>query len=245
MDRKEAQLILSALRPQSPEASEPAFAEALAKAEADPKLKAWWQAQQEFDQKITAKLAEVPIPADLRESILARRKITRFEPRVRYSTWLAAAAVIAFLCVAGTFWHVAKYGPVDRSDYADAVVSVLGDNGPDLAMTSTDHGQIIDWLKAHNAPVGDMPPKFHAIPSVGCQRYEIHGHVVSLVCFALANGRIAHFFVVDKSALNDPPEETGAEFGNVKGWNVAAWSDSHMTYMVATQADLETLKQLL
>jgi hypothetical protein len=245
MDRKEAQFILSALRPQSPEASEPAFTEALAQAEADPVLKAWWQAQQEFDRKIAAKFAEVPVPDDLRDNILARRKITRFEPRVSYSTWLAAAAVVAFLCVAATFWHVANFGPVDRSDYADAVVSELGDKGPDLAMTTTDHGKIIDWLKAHGAPVGDMPSKLQGIPTVGCQRYVIHGHPVSLVCFALTNGSIAHFFMVDKSALNDPPGESGAEFGNVKGWTVAAWSDSRMTYMVATQADLETLKQVL
>jgi hypothetical protein len=245
MDKKEAQIILSALRPDGPEATEPAFAEALAQAEADPALQAWWQAQQDFDRKIAAKLAEVPLPADLRENILARRKITRFEPRVRYSTWLAAAAVVAFLCVAGTFWRVANYGPVDRSDYADAVVSELGDHGPDLAVTSADHQKIIAWLKAHNAPVGDMPPKFDGMPSIGCQKYDIHGHTVSLVCFSLAGGGIAHFFMVDKSALNDPPEENGAQFGNVKGWNVAAWSDSRMTYMVATQDSVATLKQLL
>jgi len=245
MDRKEAQLILSALRPGGPEATEPPFTEALVQTEADPELKAWWQAQQEFDRKIAAKLAEIPAPAGLRDEILARRKITRFEPRVRYSTWLAAAAVVAFLCVAGTFWRVANYGPIDRSDYADAVVSELGDKGPDLAMTSTDHGKLMAWLKAQNAPVGDMPPKFDAMPTIGCQKYVIHGHTVSLVCFSLANGGIAHFFMVDKSALNDPPEENGAQFGNVKGWNVAAWSDSRMTYMVATQDSVATLKQLL
>jgi hypothetical protein len=245
MDRKEAKLILSALRHGGSEANEPAFAEAVAQAETDPELKAWWQAQQEFDRKIAAKLAEVPVPADLRENILARRKIARFEPRVRYSTWLAAAAVVAFLCVAGTFWQVANYGPVDRSDYTDAVVSELGDNGPDLALTSADHQKIIAWLKAHSAPVGDMPPRFDEMPTIGCQKYVIHGHNVSLVCFSIANGGIAHFFMVDKSALNDPPAEHGAEFGNVKGWNVAAWSDSRMTYMVATQASVDTLKQLL
>jgi hypothetical protein len=245
VDRKEAQTILSALRPDGPEAQEPLFTEALKLAASDPELKAWWQAQQEFDRKVAAKLAEVPLPADLRESILRRRKISPFRPRVSYSTLLAAAAVVAILCVAGTFWRVANYGPVDQSDYAESAVSELGDKGPDLAMLSTDHDKVKAWLKQQDAPLGHMPPKFASIPSIGCQRYVIHGHTVSLICFTLDGGGEAHLFMVDKNALNDPPGENGLQFGNVKGWNVAAWSDDRMTYMVATQESLDTLKGLL
>lgn len=245
MDRKKAQLILSALRPDGPEETEPPFAEALALAEIDPKLKAWWQAQREFDRKIAAKLAEVPLPEDLRENILIRRKISPFRPRVHYSTWLAAAAVVAFLCVAATFWQVANYGPVDRSDYADSVLTELTGNGPLLAMTSSDQEKLKAWLKAQNAPVGEMPRKFDSVPTIGCQKFVVHGHTVSLICFALTNGGVAHLFMVDKNALNDPPAENGAQFGNIKGWNVACWSDSRMTYMLATQSSLDALKQLL
>jgi hypothetical protein len=245
MDRKEAQHILSALRPDGPEANDPAFAEALARMESDPALKAWWQAQQEFDRKISAKLAGVPVPDGLRENILARRKVVRFRPPVRYSTLLAAAAVLAFLCVAATFWHVANYGPVDRSDYAEAILSKLGDKGPSLALFSADHEQVKAWLKSQNAPLGEMPSKFASVPSIGCQKYVIHGHVVSLICFTLADGGEAHLFMVDKSALADPPGENGAQFGNDKGWNIACWSDSRMTYIVATQESLDNLKQLL
>jgi hypothetical protein len=245
MNRAEAHAILAALRPGHPEAGQAPFKDALAFAESDPILKAWWQAQQEFDRKVTAKLAEIAPPPGLRENLLATRKITRFEPPVRYSTWLAAAAVVAFLCVAGVFWQIANYGPVDRSDYADQAVSELGNDQPALALLSKDHEQVLAWLKAQNAPLGSMPPKFEALPSIGCQKYVIHGHTVSLVCFSLANGGEAHLFIVDKSALNDPPGTNAMEFGNVKNWNVASWSDDRMTYLVATQSDMDTLKQLL
>ena len=246
MDRREAQEILSALRPGGPEADEPQFAEALALAESDPQLKAWWQAQQEFDRKIAAKLAQVPLPSDLRENIIARRKVTQFHPQFRQSTWLAAAALIAFLCVAGTFWQVSNYGPLDRADFADDVLSELDDSsGPLLAMTSSDHEQVKAWLEAQHAPMGPMPAKFEAIPSVGCQKYTIHGHAVSLICFSLADGGVAHLFVVEKNALNDPPDENNMQFDNVKGWNIASWSDDRMTYVVATQSSMDALKQLL
>jgi hypothetical protein len=245
MDRKEAQTILSALRSDGPEAKEAPFTEALALAESDPALKSWWQAQQQFDRKVAAKLAEVPLPEDLRETILTRRKIAEFQPARNYAGWLAVAAVVAFLCVAGTFWQIANYGPIDRADYADQILPVLGHDAPVLAMTSPDHAKLMAWLKAHDAPVGELPPKFTAVPSVGCQKYVVHGHVVSLVCFLMANGGVAHVFMVNKSALNDPPDENGVQFDNVQGWNTASWSDSRMSYLVATQSSVDELKQLL
>jgi hypothetical protein len=238
-------VILSALRPDGPEASEADFAEALALAERDPALKAWWKAQREFDRKVAAKLAEVPLPEDLRETILASRKIEPFRPRASYSTWLAIAAMVAFLCVAGTFWEVSTYGPVDREDYAQQILPMLGNDSPHLAMTTPDHDKITAWLKSQHAPVGEMPAKFAAMPSLGCQKYDIHGHTVSLVCFGLENGGEAHLFIVDRSALNDPPEIGRPRFDTMQGWNVASWSDGKMSYLLATHASPDELKQLL
>jgi hypothetical protein len=245
MDRKEAQLILTALRPDGPEVNESPFAEALALAGSDPELKAWWQAQQEFDRKVAARLAEVPLPDGLRENILAAPKIVFFPPQWRHRSLLAAAAVVAFLCVSGTFWHVANSGPVDRSDFADQALAELDTSGPLLAMTSADHEKVREWLQSQNAPMGVIPAGFESLPTVGCQKYMIHGHAVSLICFSLANGGVAHLFVVEKSALNDPPDSSGMQFDNVKGWNIASWSDGRMTYMLATQSSINDLKQLL
>ena len=63
------------MRPGGAEANEPFFAEALALAETDTELKAWWQAQQEFDRRMTAKLREVPVPKRLRHEILLGPKV--------------------------------------------------------------------------------------------------------------------------------------------------------------------------
>ncbi|HEX4141898.1 MAG TPA: hypothetical protein VHY09_16235, partial [Candidatus Methylacidiphilales bacterium] len=96
MDRKEAQLILSALRPGGPEANEPIFTEALALAESDAELKAWWQAQENFDRKVAAKLREVPVPASLRIEIITAPKIVPYyPPQWQHRGLLAAAALIA------------------------------------------------------------------------------------------------------------------------------------------------------
>jgi hypothetical protein len=244
MDRSEAQQILSALRPGGVEANEPLFAEALALAETDPELNAWWNAQQEFDRRVASRLAEVPVPEHLRESLLAAPKVIAFPPRWHYRAMLAVAALVAILCVAANFW-IAHEGPMDREDFTDQAVGELGTNGPQLAKLSSNHDEVKAWLKERNAPVGQMPSKVAAMPSIGCQKYVIAGHVVSLICFTLANGREAHLFTVSKEALKNPPTVNVPQFDKMNGWNVASWSDDHMSYLLATDGSMDDLKQML
>ena len=246
MDKQEAKQVLQALRPDDPDMTQPAFAEALALVESDPELKAWWEAQQSFDRKVAAKLQEVPIPADLRDTILAGRKIRQLpQQQPHFSLWLAAAAVVALLCIAGNAMWNSTYGPLPRTEYSAAVLPLLNHDAPSLAMTSPDHGKIMAWLKAQNAPMGKLPSGMTTLPTVGCQKFVVHGHTVSLICFAMAAGGIAHLFIVDQRALSDPPGNNAPEFDQVQGWSTASWSDGRMTYLLATQASSDALKQLL
>ena len=245
MDKQQVKLVLQALRPNGQDAAKPAFAEALALAKADAELEAWWAAQQDFDRRVAAKLGEVPLPADLRATILAGRKIEQFQPRPQMGLWLAAAAVLAILCVAGTLMQVAAHAPVTRTEYTASVLTFLNHDAPVLGMTSSDHTKIEAWLKERDAPMGTLPAKMAALPTVGCQKYVLHGHVVSLICFAMAGGGLAHLFIVDRQALSDPPGPSSPDMQQIQGWSTASWSDTRMSYMLATQAGPDSLKQLL
>ena len=257
MDRKEAQLILSGLRPGGLEANEPFFAEALALVEADPELHAWWLSQQEFDRRVSARLREVPVPKSLRQRCMLSPKIVAYyPPQWQHRGLLAAAAAVAILCVAGTWWSVSSSGhfantagnqvlPVDRGAFTEQALAKLGTNGPLLAKLSSNPDEVKAWLEQRKAPIGQMPPKFAAMPPVGCQEYVINGHTVSLVCVTLPDGCVAHMFVVDKGALSNPPATTGPQYDSMKGWNVASWSDDKMSYVLATNATMDDLKQLL
>jgi hypothetical protein len=242
MDKQEAKRMLQALRPNDLDTT--AFAEALALVESDPEMRAWWEAQQAFDRLVAAKLAEVPIPVDLRANILAARKIRQFTKRPHHGVWLAAAAAVAILCVVGTALHTASQR-VSSTGYDQAALAFLGNDAPALAMTSPDHHKIMAWLKDQNAPTGGMPSGMSALPSVGCQKFLVHGHAVSLICFAMAGGKLVHLFVIDQTALSDPPRRAAPEFKEVQGWSTASWSDDRMSYLLATRADLDALRQLL
>jgi hypothetical protein len=245
MTSPEAKVILQALRPNDPDTTQPAFAEALALAESDPELKAWWEAQQEFDRKVVAKLQEIPIPDDLRGTIMAGSKIEKFSPQPSFSLWLAAAAVVGILCVAGSVLHDQMFGPQPKEDYVASVLPLLNHDAPDLAMVSPDRDKIMAWLKVRHAPIGTLPEKVASLPPVGCQTYQVHGHAVTLICFAMEGGGVAHLFMVNRDAMIDPPADNAPELDDINGWSTAAWSDGHMSYLLATTAGDGALKKLL
>jgi hypothetical protein len=245
MDKQEAKLVLQALRPEDFNSHLPAVTEALGFVERDPELKAWWETQRAFDRKVAAKLKEVPPPADLRATILAGRKIKRFTPQPYLASWLAAAAAVAILCVVGISRQFSASSPLAQTDYTATVLPLLNHDAPALAMTSPDHDKIASWLKEQNAPMGTLPANMTALPTVGCQKFSVHGHTVSLICFVLAGGGLAHLFIVDERALSDPPTLNVPKFNQVQGWSTATWSDGRMSYLLATQAGPDALKQLL
>jgi anti-sigma factor RsiW len=247
MDSQEARLVLQARRPNDLDTTEPAFAEALALVETDRELKAWWEAQQTFDRKVAAKIEEIEPPDDLRETILSRGKIHRLAPQPFFPFWLSAAAAVAILCaVAASFhaeWDAARH--ISTDSFHEATLAFLGNDTPALGMMSPDHDKVMAWLKDQQSPTGDLPEKMSALPTVGCQKIDVQGHSVSLICFNMAEGKLVHLFVVHSDDLADPPTQTSPQFQEVNGWSTATWSDGPMSYMLATQAGEDALRQLL
>jgi len=73
MNSHEAKRLLEMLRPGEVDSADPRFAEALQQAETDPELSRWFADQKQFDRAFASALKDVPIPADLRQTILANR----------------------------------------------------------------------------------------------------------------------------------------------------------------------------
>jgi hypothetical protein len=162
---------------------------------------------------------------------------------------LAAAAMLAVLGIAAGLllptWRGSGGGTAMASaDYSAAVLPYLGNDSPALAMMSPEHEKVMAWLKERNSPTGSLPAGMAQLPSVGCQTLSVQGHTVSLICFTMANGKLAHLFVVKRQDLSDPPGNS-PQFAKVGAWSTAAWSDGEESYLLATQADPEALKQLL
>lgn len=247
MDKVEARLLLQACRPDRGDASHPLFAEALALAERDPELKAWWDLQQEFDRKVVAKLREVAPPTDLRATILAGRKIEQMTPRHALPAWLAMAAAIVVLGVLAIFLLPMHSSPahlaMDTAEYKSSLIHFLS-NDPELALASPDHAKVMAWLREQKAPLGHLTEKMDAVPTFGCQKLEIHGHAVSLICFNVSDNEVVHLFVIDKHDLFNPPRETPT-LDSRGAWSMASWSDENRSYVLVTTSPANTLRKLL
>jgi hypothetical protein len=246
MTRDEAKLLLQAVRPNSSDANNPAFADALALAQTDPELQAWWVAQQHFDRTIAEKLDEIAVPRSLRETILGQDKIVPFTQRSYLGTLFAVAAALVLVGVVQNLISTSEQPqpPMLSDSYTAAVLPVLGDDKPVLGMTSSDHDQVLAWLKERNSPTGSFPAKLSALPSVGCQTFEVRGHTVTLICFALSGGGLAHLFIVDEKALIDPPGDL-PEYSQSGGWSMAAWTNDAESYVLVTRAGPDALRDLL
>lgn len=247
MDKEDARLALQAYRPNGHDTAHPVMAEALACVESDPELKAWWKAQHEFDRKVAAKLEAVPIPADLRATILSGRKIEKLTPRRHLPYWLAAAALFAILAVISLHpWTSSSplaTNKMPSRDYTAAIAQFL-DNDPSLGLVAHDHDKILAWLQQQHAPTGKIPATMTDISSLGCQKLTIHGHTVSFICFSLADGGIVHLFIMDQQGLTDPPGPT-PHYGQSGDWSTALWSDGKNSYLLTTQSGPDVLKHLL
>ena len=81
--------------------SDPQITEALALANREPALREWLEGQRDLQNAVRRNLREIPVPANLREQILASRKIIPPLTWWKHPMLWSAAAVLMLLCGAG------------------------------------------------------------------------------------------------------------------------------------------------
>ena len=242
----QAKLLLSAYRPGGNDASDPAFAEALAQAQRDPQLRAWLEESQRFDQVISEKLRGVPVPADLRSTILAGAKFSRPRRWWQGSRVWAIAAALAVLASLGAFWQMNSARLDTWQTDSIAVLDNIEKGAVNLDIEHPQPAHLVDWLRERAAPSPSaLPPALASHPSFGCKTIDSHGRKVSLICFDLGNKEQAHLFTTPRAGLRLPPPQSHPIFAHRRHWNLASWSSGEDVHMLASELDVEKLRALL
>ncbi len=129
-------------------------------------------------------------------------------------------------------------------DYVREMVSFVRLDPP-LEMASHDLGSIKSWLATQAALPTDIPPRLAALQPLGCRILSFRGQSVALICFQREGDRLAHLFVVDRSAL--PKMEPGAKpvFASAGDWMTASWVEGDRVYMIAVQGDRAAVMRYL
>jgi hypothetical protein len=248
MNNEEAMFILRAFRPGAEDAADPRFHEALEQARRDPELGRWFADECALDVCTGAKLrAATRPPADLKAMLLAQRRIVRPAPWWRQpALWMtAAAACLALIVTLSALWP--KPSPeAEVAVFREAMARVVGGKPDRLDLMSPDLGEVRRWLTQADAH-GDfvLPGGLGGKSSLGCRVLDWKGHRVALICFELADRRMAHLLVVDRGVFRDRAPEL-PQFAGLGDLGTMTWNDGNRTYLLASHgASEEQLLQLL
>ncbi len=273
MNNDEAKFILRAYRPGGQDAADPQFAEALAQSRRDPELSRWLAEQTALDAALGAKLQSIRVPADLKASILAGRKIVRPEPWWRRSIhpWAAAAALAVTF---GTIGFLALHEPPEpKADFAlftreiadylgkgygvlprhahlaSTDMSYFGSTSYRMNYRSPELDDIRRWL-AENGGHSDFtsPGGLKRPLNLGCGVMDWRGKRITLIAFqtgrSLPQDKV-HLVIINTADLPDPPAHGQPRFDEREDWTTVAWSDGALTYFLMAPGDRRTVGKYL
>ncbi len=242
MDNQEAKFILKAYRPGGADAGNAVFCVAVAQAQLDPELHAWFEQEQARDKVVAAKLKSVPIPAGLRGSILAGGKMSAAR-RLWWQqpTWLAMAASVAILLTAAVTWQLR--GP--RTDWSQLAAQISDDaaHGERHGSHGQAAGQLVALLSQATTKLCEpLPIDLGRLKADGCRTFTVAGHEIMEVCF-VRNGGEFHLYVMVRPQSRDLPH--GPIYAVQNGLHSVMWTDPRFLYVMASDKDEAALRALL
>ena len=230
MTRDEAREILETVRPAGPVEGEPRVAEALRVASQDPALTLLLERQRALDGALADGLRSIPIPAGLRDGILAERKIIRPHFWQDWRTAAPAAAAIILLFVGGV--AAINRGSNGFAAFRTELVAESWSGDPHLDLESTDLGRVRQWLARTNvASDFKLPEALSEVRVHGARVFEADGRKVALIC--LADGaRHFHLFVLDRPDFSDLPAAGIPDFEKCGAWKTTSWRQGNHVYVL-------------
>ncbi len=244
MDEQKAKYILNAGQPRGLDAEQEAFRDAMNLAEQSPELLDWMRQQQRVTDVLHAKLNEVPVPAGLKDRILAGEAVSRTRRSwSRLSMLKMAAGFVLLLSVlAWQFFPRSLHGEKTfaglRRDMAEFLSGYFS-----LELQSTQ----LDKLRSHLAEKHEVvnytvPTQLAGKTGVGCRIIDWHGAHVALICFTV-NRELVHLMILPKNELLELPDSIKpAQQGE---WATTGWQDDDNVYLVATRGSPAFLANLM
>ena len=246
MNSRLAKEILLRYRPSTNDASDQEFAEALVQAERDPELGRWFAQHQAFHNAIRDQFKQLPVPAGLKEDILAG-----YRPAVIRVWWqqpvfqsLAAAAAIVLLIGVAFFWSQ----PREERSFAAFQNRVVrnAQRGYVMDITTTNLSEVRQYLATQGAHADYvLPAPLEKLPGDGGAVLRWHNKTVSMVCFDLGNHNDLFLFVVSRADLPDAPSASEPQFTKIGKLTAASWSTGDRTYVLAGPGDEQFVRRYL
>jgi hypothetical protein len=246
MDSRQAKEILMRSRPGSADSSDPEFALALEQVKHDPQLARWFDQHRAFQDAVGDRFKKLPLPAGLKDKILAGRPPAEtivWWKRPAYPALAAAAALVVFIGLAH-FWS-APHEDQSFAAYRNRVVR-HAQRGYAMDIVTTNLNDIRRYLATHQARADYvLPAPLEKLPGDGGAVLHWHNRTVSMVCFDLGNHNDLYLFVANRAELPDAPPTNQPEFTRIGRLTAASWSEGDKAYVLAGPGDPEFIRGYL
>jgi hypothetical protein len=242
MNSQEAKRLLEMLRPGGEDSADPQFTKALQQAESDPELGRWLAEQKTFDQGIARSLKGVPVPAELRNTLLAivpkeqeKENVLRplFPLWSRWRDWRVTTAAAAIVLLASFGFVLAQYNkPTAFSEFRRELLKEAWGSEAHLEFRSTSFARVRQWLFSQGIADVKLPAGFKEMHVQGCQIVEVGTHRVPMFCLVEGSKHL-HLFVVEGAQLAGLPQRGLPDFERCGPLKTAAWQQGDRTYLLS------------
>ncbi len=250
MNNDEAKFILRAYRPEGRDAADPAFADALAQAERDPDLRAWFENERRLDQAVAAKLPQLAPPPGLREAILAGGRVSAARTDRawwKHPRWVALAAAAAVVALIGSLLFLRR-APVSLPSGAQLIAFALRDT----ADAHDQHDGFPAGLSGLQAQLAAAPLPLTRGPAVDveqlraarCRSVTVGGCQLFEICFH-RDGAWYHLYVGRRSDVSRETIDPRRQLLVQGEYASTAWANGDLVYILVTDAGADALKRLI
>jgi hypothetical protein len=240
---QETRQVLLLYRPGTADAEDPQIAEALEMARRDSGLARWFERHCAFQNAMRAKLRQIEVPVHLKAALLAQQNIIRPPIWWQRPVWLSAAAAVVLFLGLAAFWL--KPANPDRfaNFQARMVSTALREYRMDLV--TNDMRQLRQFIAGKGAPSEYQLTKgLEKLQLTGGGCLQWRSHPVAMVCFNRGDDQMLFLFVMNRSALKDPPAET-PQVSKVTELQTVSWTQGEYTYVLAGPEEPQFLRKYL
>jgi hypothetical protein len=212
---------------------------------------------QQDDHVISAGLAGIKVPTELRARILEsmeRTKIVEMQPTswMRYAMPVAAAAgvVMAFVFFMDQPKNANLADVPKNRITVDAVqasfVGMYQTPGFSLEKRGTDQHELVSYLQGKKLPCGGMkfPKGLEGMKGLGCREIMVGEKKGSLICFGEQDG-IVHLIIFRRDDVDGVlPSVEQPNITKSGEWAQACWANEKYAYTLISKSEGSELKEL-
>ncbi len=246
MTTTEAKRILECCRPIDINSDDGEVRSAVEVMRRDSQLQRWFEQHTRAENVIRSKFRAIEPPPQLKQRLLEQNKIVRPQFTWGMPQWVQLAASLAIVITGVVFLaqHAFRASDERFAQFESRMVrSALREYKMELL--TKDMGQLRHWMQQRSAPADFVVPKgLSQLALTGGGVLHWQNHPVSMACFDRGDKQMLFLFVMDKSAVADPPPAS-PQSDQVKKLATVSWTEGDKTYLLAGPGKQESLRKYL